>query len=50
MFKALQNKNWAYFIKTLLEVSNDQVDISSFSNPNELSILSQTSENQKIKE
>ena len=50
VFKALQNKNWAYFIKTLLEVSNDQVDISSFSNPNELSILSQTSENQKIKE
>ena len=29
--KALQNKNWVYFIKTLLEVSTDQVDISSFS-------------------
>ena len=42
--KALQNKNWANFIKTLLEVSIDQVDISSFLNPNELSIISQTSE------
>ena len=46
--KALQNKNWAYFFKTLLEVSTDQVDISSLSNPNELSILSQTSENLHI--
>ena len=46
--KALQNKNWAYFIKTLLKVSTDQVDISSLSNPNELSILSQTSENLHI--
>ena len=46
--KALQNKNWAYFIKTLLEVSTNQVDISSFSNPNELSIISQTSENLHI--
>ena len=32
----------------LLEVSTDQVDISSFSNPNELSIISQTSENLHI--
>ena len=46
--KALQNKNWAYFIKTLLKVSTNQVDISSLSNPNELSILSQTSENLHI--
>ena len=46
--KALQNKNQGYFIKTLLEVSTDQVDISSLSNPNELSILSQTSENLHI--
>ena len=46
--KALQNKNWAYFFKTLLEVSTDQVDISSLSNPNELSILSQTTENLHI--
>ena len=44
----MQNKNWAYFIKTLLKVSTDQVDISSLSNPNELSILSQTSENLHI--
>ena len=44
----MQNKNWAYFIKTVLEVSTDQVDISSFSNPNELSIISQTSENLHI--
>ena len=41
--KALQNKNWAYFIKLLLEVSTDQVHISSLSNPNKLCILSQTS-------
>ena len=46
--KALQYKNWAYFIKTPLEVSTDQADISSLSNPNELSILSQTSENLHI--
>ena len=44
----MQNKNWAYFIKTLLKVSTNQVDISSLSNPNELSILSQTSENLHI--
>ena len=46
--KALQNKNWSYFIKTLLEVSTDPVDISSLANPNELSILRQTSENLHI--
>ena len=48
MLKALQNKNLAYFIKFLLEVSTNQVDISSFSNLNELSIINQTSENLKI--
>ena len=48
VFKALQNKNCAYFIKTLLEVSTNQVDISFLSNPNELSILSQTTENLHI--
>ena len=48
MLKALQNKNWAYFIKSLLEFSTDQAHISSLSNPNELSILSQTSENLHI--
>ena len=32
----------------LLEVSTDQVDISSSSNPNELSILRQTTENLHI--
>ena len=46
--EALQNKNWTYFIKTLLEVSTNQVGVSSFSNPNELSIISQTSENLRI--
>ena len=46
--KALQNKNWAYVIKTRLEVSTKQVDISSFSNPDEISILSQLSENLHI--
>ena len=46
--KALQYKIWAYFIKTLLEVSTDQVDVSSLSNSNELSILTQTSENLHI--
>ena len=48
VFKALQNKNWVYFIKTLLEVSTNQVDISFLSNPNELSILSQATENLHI--
>ena len=48
MLKALQNKNWAYFIKSLLEFSTDQAHISSLSNPNELRILSQTSENLHI--
>ena len=38
--KVLQNKNWTYFIKSLLEVPTDQVYISSLSNPNELNILS----------
>ena len=46
--KALQNKNWVYVIKTLLEISTEQLDISSFSNPNEISILSQLSENLHI--
>ena len=46
--KALQNKNWVYVIKTLLETSTEQLDISSFSNPNEISILSQLSENLHI--
>ena len=44
--KTLQNKNWAYLTKTLLEVLTN--DIRSFSNPNELSILSQLSENLHI--
>ena len=46
--KTLQNKNWAYVIKTLFEVSTNQVDIRSFSNPNEISIISQLSENLHI--
>ena len=46
--KALRNKNWVYVIKTLLETSTEQLDISSFSNPNEISILSQLSENPHI--
>ena len=46
--KALQNKNWAYVIKTRLEVSTEQVDVSSFSNPDEIRILSQLSENVHI--
>ena len=46
--KTLQNKNWAYLIKTLLEVLINQVYIRSFLNPNELNILSQLSENLHI--
>ena len=46
--KALQNKNWEYVIKTCLEVSTEQVGISSFLNPDEISILSQLSENLHI--
>ena len=46
--ETLQNKNWAYLIKTLLEVLTNQVYIRSFLNPNELNILSQLSENLHI--
>ena len=46
--KALQNKNWVYVINILLEISTEQLDISYFSNPNEISILSQLSENLHI--
>ena len=46
--KALRNKNWVYVIKTLLETSTEQLDISSFSNPYEISIFSQLSENLHI--
>ena len=48
VLKALENKNWVYFNKTILEVSTNQVDISSFSNLNELPITSETSENLHI--
>ena len=46
--KALQSKNWVYVINILLEISTEQLDISYFSNPNEISILSQLSENLHI--
>ena len=46
--KALQNKNWVYLINILLEISTEQLHISYFSNPNEISILSQLSENLHI--
>ena len=46
--KALRNKNWVFVIKTLLETSTEQRDISSFSNPYEISIFSQLCENLHI--
>ena len=46
--KALQNKNCVYVIKTLLQISTVQLGINSFSNQNEISILSQLSENLRI--
>ena len=40
---ALQNKNWPYFVKTVLEISNDDADLS-----NKINIINETFENLNI--
>ena len=37
--ETLQNKNWPYFVKTVLEISNDNVDISSVTDQNEINTI-----------
>ena len=46
--KILQNKNWPYFVKTVLELSNDNVDLSSVTDQNEINIINETFENLNI--
>ena len=46
--QSLQNKNWPYFVKTVLEISNDDVDLSSVTDQNEINIINETFENLNI--
>ena len=46
--ETLQNKNWSYFVKTVLEVSNDDVDLSSVTDQYEINIINETFENFNI--
>ena len=46
--ETLQNKNWPYFVKTVLEISNDDVDLSSVTDLNEINIINETFENLNI--
>ena len=48
MLETLQNKNWPYFVKTVLEVSNDDVDLSSVTDQNEINNINETFENLNI--
>ena len=43
--ETLQNKNWPYFIKTIIEISNDDVDLNSVTDQNKISIINETFEN-----
>ena len=43
--ETFQNKNQPYFVKTVLEVSNDDVDLSIVTNQNEINIINETFEN-----
>ena len=46
--ETLQNKNWSYFVKTVLEVSNHDVDLSSVTDQYEINIINETFENFNI--
>ena len=46
--ETLQNKNWSYFVKRVLEISNDDVDLSSATDKNEINIINETFENLNI--
>ena len=43
--ETLQSKNWPYFVKTIIEVSNDHVDLNSVPDQNKISIINETFEN-----
>ena len=36
--ETLQNKHWSYFVKTVLETSNEDADLSSVKDQNEINI------------
>ena len=42
--KLYQNKKWPYFIKTVLEISNDDANLSSVTDQNEINIINETFE------
>ena len=46
--ETLQNKNWPYFVKTALQISNDDVDLSSVTDQNEINIINENFENLNI--
>ena len=49
MLESLQNKNWPYFVKAVLETSNDDIDLSSVTDQNEINIIHETFENLNIR-
>ena len=46
--ETLQNENWPYFVKTVLEISNGDVDLSSVTDQSEINIINETFENLNI--
>ena len=44
----MHQKNWPYFIKTVLEISNEDVDVSSVTDQNEINIINETFKNLNI--
>ena len=46
--ETLQSKNWPYFVITLLEVSNDDVNLSSVADQNVINIINKIFENLNI--
>ena len=46
--ETLQSKNWSYFVKTILEVSNDDVQLNSIMDQYKTDVISETFENLDI--
>ena len=46
--QTLQSKNWPYFVITVLEVSNDDVNLSSVADQNVINIINKIFENLNI--
>ena len=46
--ETLQNKNWPYFVKTVCEISNDDVGLSSVTDQNEINNINETFKNLNI--